>query len=168
MELQIQKTAERLDVRMPMPAGTRVLFLLLALFPLLAPYELIFRIRWNDYLNPFFLLAAIISAGALALSGFLIWAAIAGLNTAMTFDLRLGIFRYTSQAPILRRRVQEYPLRSVSELAVETHEWSDGPPTYSLKIVLADGNALSLSACWSRAEVDAARNLAAAFINLTS
>lgn len=168
MELRIQKTAERLDVSMPMPVGTRVLFLLLSLFPMLAPYELIFRIGWNDYLNPFFLLAAIISAGAMAVSAFLIWAAIAGLNTGMTFDRRLGIFRYTAQAPILRRRVQEYPLRLVRELTLETHAWSDGSPTYSLKVVLADGNAISLSACWSRSEVEAARDLAAAFINVSA
>lgn len=168
MELRIQKTAERLDVRMPLPVGTRVFFLLLSLIPMLAPYELIFRIRWTDYWNFFFLFAAAISAGAVFVSAFLVWAAIAGLNTEMVFDRRLGIFRYAVQAPVLRRRVREFPLETVRELAVETHEWSDGAPTYSLKALLADGSSVSLGACWSRAEVEAARDQAVAFLNLSS
>jgi hypothetical protein len=167
MELRIQQTADRMEIRMPMPRGNRILFLLLALFPMLAPYELIYRIEWNDYWNPFFLFAAGISGGALAVSAFLVWAAIAGLNTEMVFDKRLGIFFFAVQAPILRRRVQKFPLAWVRELDVETHEWTDGAPSYSLKAELLDGNAVSLSACWSRAEVEAVRDQAAAFLGLS-
>lgn len=168
MELRIQKNAERLDVRMPMPVGTRFLFLFLALIPMLAPYELIFRIGWTDYPNPFFLAAVIISAGAMFISAFLVWAAIAGLNIEMIFDRRLGIFRYAARAPVLRRRVREYPLASVRELTVEAHEWSDGAPTYSLRALLAEGDAVCLSACGSRAEVEAAREQVVAFLRMSS
>jgi hypothetical protein len=168
MELRIVQTPERLSVRAPLPAGNRLLFLLLSCFPLLAPYELLFRIRWTDYWNFFFLFAAAISAGAVFVSAFLVWAAAAGMNTEMVFDRRMGIFYYAVQAPILRRRVQEYPLASVRELAVETHEWSDGAPSYSLKAVLMDGKALSLGACWSRVEVEDARDQVAAYLNLSS
>jgi hypothetical protein len=148
--------------------GNRVVFLLLSLFPLLAPYELLFRIRWTDFWNIFFLFAAAISAGAVFVSAFLIWAALAGMNTEMIFDKRQGIFYFAAQAPVLRRRVKEYPLELVRELAVETHEWSDGAPSYSLKALLEDGNTFSLSACWSRAEVEAIRDQAAAFIKPSS
>jgi hypothetical protein len=168
MELRIIQTSDRLSVCAPLPAGNRLLFLLISFFPLLAPYELLFRIRWTGYWNFFFLFAAAISAGAVLVSAFLVWAAIAGLNTGMAFDRRLGIFSFAVQAPILRRRVQEYPLASVREIAVETHEWSDGAPSYSLKAVLIDGQAVSLSACWSRAEVEAARDQAAAFLKPSS
>ncbi len=168
MELHIIQTPDRLSVYAPLPAGNRLLFLLLSLFPLLAPYELLFRIRWTTYWNFFFLFAAAISAGAVVVSAFLVWAAVAGMNTEMVFDARLGIFYYAAQAPILRRRVQEHPLASVKEIAVETHEWSDGAPTYSLKAVLADGKTFSLGSCWSRAEVNAVRDQAAAFIKLSS
>jgi hypothetical protein len=64
--------------------------------------------------------------------------------------------------------VQEYPLASVRELAVEIHEWSDGAPSYSLKAVLKDGNAVSLGACWSRKEVEAVRDLVAEFVGLST
>jgi hypothetical protein len=168
MELRIIQTPDRLSACAPLPAGNRILFLLLSFFPLLAPYELLFRIRWTDYWNFFFLFAAAISAGAVFVSAFLVWAAAAGMNTEMVFDKKLGIFSYAVQAPILRRRVQEYPLASVRELAVETHEWSDGAPSYSLKAILLDGKALSLGACWSRAEVEAVRNQVAVFLKPSS
>jgi hypothetical protein len=168
MELHIIQTPDRLKIYAPLPAGNRFLFLLLSFFPLLAPYELLFRIRWTGYWNFFFLFAAAISAGAVLVSAFLVWAAVAGLNTEMIFDKRLGVFSYAAQAAILRRRVEKYPLVSVRELMVETHEWSDGAPNYSLKAVLADGKTFCLSACWSRAEVEAARDQAAVFINLSS
>jgi hypothetical protein len=168
MELRVVQTPDRLSVFAPLPAGNRILFLLLSFFPLLAPYELLFRIRWTEYWNFFFLFAAVISAGAVALSAFLVWAAVAGMNTEMVFDRRQGLFYFAAQAPVLRRRVQEHPLASVKELAIETHEWSDGAPSYSLKALLADGSAVSLSACWSRVEVESVRDQAAAFIKMGS
>jgi hypothetical protein len=96
MELRVVQTPDRLSVFAPLPVGNRILFLLLSFFPLLAPYELLFRIRWTNYWHFFFLFAAAISAGAVCVSAFLVWAAIAGLNTEMTFDRRLGIFRYAA------------------------------------------------------------------------
>ncbi len=168
MELRVLQTPDRLSVSVPLPVGNRIVFLLLSLFPLLAPYELLFRVRWTNYWHFFFLFAAAISAGAVFLSALLVWAAVAGMNTEMIFDRRRGIFNFAAQAPILRRRVREFPLSSVRELAVETHEWSDGAPTYSLKAVLVDGSAVSLSACWSRAEVESVRDQAAAFIKMAS
>ncbi len=168
MELRVVQTPDRLSVYSPLPTGNRILFQLLSVFPLLAPYELLFRVRWTDYWNFFFLFAAAISAGAVSLSALLVWAAVAGMNTEMVFDRRLGIFSFAFQAPILRRRVQEHPLESVRELAVEIHDWSDGAPSYSLKAVLADGKTCRLGSCWSRAEVEAVRDRAAAFINLSS
>jgi hypothetical protein len=167
MELRVFQTPDRLSVCSPLPAGNRILFLLLSLFPLLAPYELLFRVRWTDYWNFFFLFAAAISAGAVFVSAFLVWAAVAGMNTEMVFDRRRGIFYFAFQVPILRRHVQEHPLASVRELAVETHEWSDGASSYSLKALLKDGVTFSLGACWSRAEVQAARDQAAVFIGLS-
>jgi hypothetical protein len=164
MELRVVQTPGRLSISVPLPAGNRILFLLFSFFPLLAPYELLFRVRWTGYGNVFFLFAAAISVGAVFVSAFLVWAAVAGLNTGMIFDAQLGIFYYSFQAPILRRRVREYPLASVKELAVETHEWSDGAPSFSLKAVLVDGETFSLGSCWSRAEVEAVREQAAAFL----
>jgi hypothetical protein len=165
MEFRIIKTDDCLEIQFPMPVGQRILFLVLALFPCLAPYELIFRIHWDNYWNVFFLFAAVISAGALAVSGFFVWAAIAGLSTQMKFDKRRATFSYSAEAPVLPKRIQHYPLASIAELGIQTHEWSDGAPSYSFKVVLQDRRELSLNAAWSRAEVEAVRDQAAAFLN---
>jgi len=55
-------------IHSPMHRGMRIVLGAVALFPLLAPYELLFRTRWESYLNPFFLFFAAISIGALAVS----------------------------------------------------------------------------------------------------
>ena len=39
---KIVKAFQRLELLAPLTAGSRIIFLVLALFPLLAPYELIF------------------------------------------------------------------------------------------------------------------------------
>jgi len=96
-----------------MRTGTRVLFAVLALFPLLAPYELIVKVEWESYLHPFFLLAAFISVGATALSAFLVFAAVAGLSSQMVFDARAATFTYSAQAPIVRPTSQVYPMADV-------------------------------------------------------
>ena len=91
--IHVTDSAGRLDIVSPMARGTRLLFALLALFPLLAPYELIWRVRWTDYMSPFFLIAAIISAGAVTLSALLVFAAVAGLSSLMTFNAARSNFR---------------------------------------------------------------------------
>ena len=71
--IRVSDNAKHIDIVSPMLWGTRLLFALLALIPLLAPYELILRIQWTDYRHPFFVLAAIISAGAVASSMLLVF-----------------------------------------------------------------------------------------------
>jgi hypothetical protein len=94
--IQVSDNEERLDVFSPMPSGKRFLFALFALIPLLAPYELMLRVQWNDYRHPAFLLAAIISAGAVALSGLFVFAAVAGLSSRMTLDAARSTFTYST------------------------------------------------------------------------
>ena len=87
-----------------MPPGKRVLFLLLAQVPLLAPYELIVLPKWQEYWNLFFFFAALISLGALAVSAFLVWAAIAGLDKEARIDRFRGRFTYIDRAPVVPLR----------------------------------------------------------------
>ncbi len=168
MEFRLIKTTDCLEVQAPMPIGNRILFLLLSLFPLLAPYELILRLRWENYWNLFFLFAVMISLGALAVSAFFVWAAVAGLSTRMKFNKPREILFFAAEAPILPRRTQEFPFGSIADVEIETHEWSDGDPSYSFEIVLRDGRKLHLGSSWSRAEVEAVRDRVAAFLGLSS
>ena len=144
----------KLLIQDKMAPGKRVLFGLLALIPLLAPYQLIILPDWESYFNFFFILALLISIGALLVSGLLIWATIAGLDSWMRFNKQDQTFTYAYSAPILPFRTFAYPLESVQKISVETHEWSDGEPSYSIKVYLLDGREHKTGSSWDKAEIE--------------
>ena len=152
--IQVRDSEERLDIVTPMPPGKRLLFALLALFPLLAPYELMLRAQWTDYRHPLFLLAAIVSVGAIALGALFVFAAVAGLSSRMTFDARRSTFTYSEGAPLVPRRTLELPLSSLECVQVRTHEWSEGAPSYSLMVKMSDGATFESGSSSSRQEVE--------------
>lgn len=154
---ELRERDDRLEVRSPMRTGTRVLFFVLALFPLLAPYELIVKVEWESYLHPFFLLAAFISVGATALSAFLVFAAVAGLSSKMVFDARAATFTYSAQAPIVRPTSQVYPMADVVGVELRERNWSDSAPSYHLGVVVAGGTVFESGSSWSRGEIELLR-----------
>jgi hypothetical protein len=154
MELEFTQTEDRLEIASPMPVGRRVFFGLIALVPLLAPYELMLGVRWNSWLHPFFFLAAVISLGALALTGLFVFAALAGLESRMIFDRTQGRFTYSASAPIVPLRSQHVPIASLLNAETETHNWSDGAPSYSLRVVTTDGRQFTTSSSSSRQEIE--------------
>ena len=155
--IQVSEDAGRLEVVSRTPLGTRLFFAMAALIPLLAPYELMLRVQWTEYWHPFFLLAATVSAGAIALSLLLAFAAVAGLSTRMTFDAALSTFTYSEAAPVVRRRTQVFPLACLESVRVRAHEWSDGAPSYSLAVKISDGPTLNSGSSWSREDAEQGR-----------
>ncbi len=129
----------KLTITEHMPWGRRFLFLLLGLFPLIAPYELLLRPGWRSINNFFFLVALAISLGAVFLSGFLVFAAFAGLSTQLTFDVISRTFTYKHQAPIVPFRRDLIAWEHIDHIDLEKHDWSDGEPSYSLILRLDDG-----------------------------
>ena len=152
--IQVSDNGERLDVCSRMSWGKRLLFALCALIPLLAPYELMLRVQWNDYRSPVFLLAAIIAAGAVALSVFFLFAAVAGLSSRMTLDAAHSTFTYSSGAPMVPRRTLVRPLSSLESVHVRTHEWSDGGPSYTLMVKMSDGATFDSGSSSSRDDIE--------------
>jgi hypothetical protein len=152
--IEVSASGERLDVLSRMPSGKRLLFALCALIPLLAPLELMWRVQWSDYRSAAFLLAAIVSAGAVALSAFLLFAAVAGLSSRMTLDAAHSTFTYSTGAPIVPHRSLVRPLSSVESVQVRTHEWSDGGPSYTLMIKMSDGATFDSGSSWSRDDIE--------------
>jgi hypothetical protein len=148
------ESGDVIEIRYRMRTGLRVILLLLALVPLLAPYELIIRPDWHDYLNIFFLFAALVSAGALMVSLLLAWAAVAGLNSRSRFDRVGRTFTHSSGAPLIRWRTTTCPIDHIERLQVEEHAWSDGSPSFSLVTRLADGRAFKSGSSWSRQEIE--------------
>ena len=154
---ELLERAERLEIRSPMRVGMRVLLAALGLFPLLAPYELLIRIDWDHFMNPFFFLAAFVSAGATALSALLFFAAVAGLSSKIVFDRRTATFSYSSEAPVVRRTRQVQPLSDVRSIEVGVRDWSDSAPTYYLVVTVKDGTVFESGSSWSRDEIERIR-----------
>lgn len=163
-ELPVVETAEALEIESPMLVGKRILFFLLGLFPLIAPYELLLKPRWTGYANVFFLFAAAISLGALSVTAFLLFSAVAGLQSRMRFDRARGLFTYTASAPVIRARTSEAPLASIAALTIRTYEWSEGAPSYALSVALKDGRVFQTSSAWSKEEVEALKKRASPFL----
>lgn len=164
--IRIVDTGETFEVQDRMTAGRRVVLLLLAMFPLIAPYELLLEPRWQGYLNLVFLFAVLISAGAMAVSGFFVWAAIAGLNRQTSFHLGDGTFTHTADAPIVPRRPYRAPIGSIRGVHLQTHEWSDGPDTYSLVLELDGRHKLSAASSLSSEEIARIKERIERFLDL--
>ena len=161
---EIIETDSSLEIQDRMSILMRVILLLLALFPLLAPYQLLILPEWHDYLNPVFFFFVLISIGALAVSGLFVWAAVAGMNKHMRFDKRHSTFTHMYDAPIVPIRKHEYPIRSIWSVDIETHDWSDGSPSYSLKIEMQDGREFTSGSSWSRKEIEGAKERVTVFL----
>lgn len=161
----LTENAGRLEIASPMPVGRRILFGAAALFPLIAPYELLFKIRWQTWMHPFFFFAALISLGAAAVSALFLLAALGGLQSRMVFDRTRGRLTYSASAPIVPLRSKDAPLASIRAVDVETHDWSDGSPSYSLRVATNDGQTFSTNSSYSRAEIEALRQRVLEFLN---
>ena len=161
---KVVETAEILEVTSPMPTGRRVLFGLLALIPLLAPYELLLKPGWETVFHPAFAFAAIISLGAMFVSAFLLWAALAGLESRARFDLRRQTLTTAFWAPVVPLTQHTYSLRDLRAVRLEETEWSEGSPSYSLQIETIDGRSLRLMGEYDRGEVEAVQSRIARFL----
>lgn len=164
-ELTFSENNGRLVIVSPMPVGTRWLFAAIGLFPLLAPWELLVRPHWSGRLGLFFVFAAVISAGALCLSGLLFFAAVAGLSSRITLDAGSMTFTYSAMAPVVPTQLRSYPLADLAAVDVRTYEWSDGAPSHSLRILTTDGITHETASSWSREEVEDYRHKVAAFLS---
>lgn len=152
--LRVTESGDRLEITSPMPVGKRLLFAVLALVPLLAPYQLLIAPGWESILNPFFGFAALISLGALAVSGFLVWAAIAGIESTARFDRQRRTLTTVARAPVMPLQARTYSLDDLRAIEVTATEWSDGGPSFSLEIDTADGRAFKLLAEYDKAEAE--------------
>jgi hypothetical protein len=164
MMLKVIESKEVIEIHSLMPIGKRLLFLALAFIPLLAPYELIIRVDWQNYLNLFFLIALLISLGAMVISALLVWGAVAGLSSSLKFDRSSNTIIHSAEAPVVIKRTVQYPFDQLAEIQVYEHEWSDGDSSYSVRATMTDGESLQSGTSWSRAEIEALVQKITAFL----
>ena len=160
--LRVVESQDTLEIVSPMPPLKRLLFLLLALVPLMAPYELLVAPGWENILNPYFGFAALISLGALAVNAFLTWAAIAGIESTARFDRLRRTLTSRATAPVMPLRMRTYPYNDLRAIEVDTTEWSDSSPSCTLRIATADGRAFKLLGGFD--QVEAVRHRVSEFL----
>jgi hypothetical protein len=146
-----------IEIRSLMRPGMRISLMLLGLFPMIAPYELLVRVDWQEYLHPFFFLAAFISAGAIALCLLFLYAAIAGISSRLVFDKSTSTLTYSFGAPMVRWTSRVYPISAIDRVETGERDWSDGAPTYHLLVAINDGTVVESGSSWSRGEVESIR-----------
>jgi hypothetical protein len=149
-----------LEIQEHMTWGRRGFFFLLGCFPLIAPYQLLIQTKWISHFNFLFLLSLLISLGAIALSGFLFFAAFAGLSTSLIFNRHTQVFTYIRYAPIVPYRRESIAFDAINSIEIDKHDWSDGPPSYSIKVNLHDGRTFKSSSFDSLDLAEDSRNKA--------
>ena len=148
--------------------GTRIFIGLLGLVPLIAPYDLLVKARWNSYFNFPFLLALIVSIGAVFVSVMFVYAAAFSMSIKITLDRRAQVFRHSTETPTIRNKTEEHPLSHIQRLDVRETNWSDGPPSYNLQFVMEGNKVYEVGPFNSLAEVDQTRQRAKRFVGLLS
>jgi hypothetical protein len=161
---QLVEQTDRLEIHSPMRIGMRVLLAALALFPLIAPYELLIRPKWEHYANPFFAFAALIAVGAMSLSAFLLFAALAGLSSRMVFDRSTRTVNHCAQAALGRPTQHVVPWSNLEPVEVGVREWSDGAPSYYLSVSVRGGPRFESGSSGSREEIERMRARVEAFL----
>jgi hypothetical protein len=123
--------------------------------PLLAPYELLIKPAWSNYLSWAWLFAATISLCALAVSTMLLLTATMGISRRVQFDTEAKMVRVTESSLILRPRVFTYSFLQVGEIEVLCNDWSDGPSTYELRLAPGAGKPFTFGYFIMRVDAEA-------------
>jgi hypothetical protein len=105
-----------------MSIKARLGFGVVSALPLLAPYELLIKPAWTDFLSLASLFPAIISLGAIALSILLLLVAIFGINRRVEFDATAKTIRVTESHLIQRQREFNYSFSEVNQIEVICHD----------------------------------------------
>lgn len=112
----------------------RGILFLVGFVPLLAPYELLIKTKWESYFNISFAFVLFISLGAIAISVFVFFVALMGMSQRLRFDGDRRVLTYGYSTAILPYRARDHAFQKIVDLGVEVQDWSDGPTTYDLRL----------------------------------
>lgn len=133
-----------------MSVKARLGFGFAAALPLLAPYELLIKPVWDVIPSLPWMFAVLISLGAFAVTVLLLLIAILGINRKVVFDNSTRTVYITESHLIQKERMLKHSFDEVVQLEVVSHDWSDGPSTYELRMTLTTGKPISFGDFSSR------------------
>jgi hypothetical protein len=120
-----------------MPAGFRIILILVGFVPFLAPYDLLIRPDWAGFSLPL-VFAIFVSLGAVAVGLLFIFSGLFGLNQELHFNGRTRTVEYAYETPLIPIRRFRYQFGDIMETRVNTHDWSESPSTYGVQVVFRD------------------------------
>lgn len=122
-----------------MSAKARLGFGLVAILPLLAPYNLLVKPDWAGTSGLALLFTVVVSLGAVAVSVLLILVAIFGINRRVEFNQTTKTVHVSESHLMQSKREFDYPFAEITELELVCHDWSDGPSTYDIRLTPSAG-----------------------------
>jgi hypothetical protein len=150
----ITQSESHIEFTRRMSPGFRLVLVLLGLFPLIAPYELLIKPAWRDWFNPFFLFFLAISLGAVAVSVGFIMAGLAGLSQRIRFDIPARTLIYESDSLLARFRQTRYRFSDIERIDLIEHDWSEGPATFYLQVKIRNSAKIEFGDLDSRADAE--------------
>lgn len=124
------------------------------MIPLYAPYDLLLPLsRWNSF-SIFLVGGVAISLGATVLSLLFMAAALFGISSTVRFDGASRIVTYNWETPVTGLRVRQHSFEEIERLAIETHEWTDGPATHRIVADLKAGRSFEFGKFDVKAEAE--------------
>jgi hypothetical protein len=155
--MDIVETETGITITSPVSPAKRIGLFAAGCLPLIAPYELLLRPGWQgNALGIAFVVPALISLGALALSILLMLAAITSSSVRMHFDAHMRHLIETRSGLLGGPRARQVPFAGITRVHVRETTWSDGPPSYALVVELADGSRLTPGSDHQREPLDQA------------
>jgi hypothetical protein len=130
----IEQSNDKIGFTSSLSLAARALIMIMGLFPLLAPYELLIKPSWNGKINWLILLVLLISTGAIVLSILIILTALFGINQFIQINSTNRIITHGYKPGVLRLRQNQYLFSEIEIVQLKVHEWTAGPPTYNIRL----------------------------------
>jgi hypothetical protein len=154
MSPKVQETAGRITFFEKVPNGARIFITLVGLIPIfLAPYELLIRPRWNGF-GIVLAFSILISIGAILIGGLFVAIGLLGLNQTLAFDSASRSIYYSYESALIPLRRKTYKFSDITKISVSVHDWSDSPTTYSLQVLLTNGQKIGIGNFENRNEAE--------------
>jgi hypothetical protein len=138
---------------------------LVSFFPLLAPYELLFKVRWESFFNLSFFIALFFSMVMAAASAFIMFIALFAQNQYVCFDGDRSVLTYGWSDAVHAYREKIHGFEEISQPGLETHDWSDGPSSYDLFVQTRNGMKISFGDFSSREDAEHSRFIVAEMLS---
>ena len=150
----IQQSSSHIEFSRPLPVATRAIILIGGLLPLFVLYELLIRPSWRGEFSVVWFFSLLISAGALAVSLFFLFAAWFGMSQRIRFDAQDRVVTHCSKTALSRWRKKCYPFSDIEMLHVQINKWTDGPDIFTLRLKIKRTRDIEFGSFEGQAEAD--------------